>query len=180
MHLSLSTLVAALALLAARKCASAVASDDRLIATAFAVGDERSLPWGSSVLEPDAAYDRARVVDDTLDVLKTAKSVSLRMETLRRATIYVGSDRARATELLAKLGWMALDAEAAKNAAWAKGACFDAGFLAACYAQAKVDVGWKPAVEDGVQGWAWIRRAIDLGADDPSVRLAASLVRPRR
>jgi hypothetical protein len=141
------------------------------------IGDAESLPWsGDSRFGPAKDYDRRNVVKDTLALLKTEESYLVRMETLRRATLYVSEDRQLATELLGKLAWMALDAEAAGNAAWARTAWFDAGLLAACYQQAGVDIGWKPGVADGRQGWAWLKKAIDCGNDDPAVQFAAALV----
>lgn len=143
----------------------------------YHIGDAKCLPWSSDgAFEPAKDYDRNKVVADTLALLKTEKSYLVRMETLRRATVYVSKDRQLATELLGKLAWMALDAEAAHNERWARTALFDAGFLAACYEQAGVDIGWKAGVADGRQGWAWLKRAIELGNDDPAVQFAAALV----
>ncbi len=148
-----------------------------LICFPYEIGDAKSLPWGSGKFDADKKYDRGRVVEDTLVILKTAEDPLVRMETLRRATVYVEKDRDAATELLAKLSWMALDAEAAGNDAWAKNAWFDAGFLAASYEQNRVDIGWKPGVADGIQGWAWVEKALALGADDPARLYGAALVR---
>jgi hypothetical protein len=148
-----------------------------LMCFAYEIGDAKCLPWSANgPLAPAGGYDRANVVADTLGLLKTEHSILVRMETMRRATIYVAKDRELATELLGKLAWMALDAEAAGNTKWARTAWFDAGFLAACYQQMGVDIGWKPGVADGLQGWAWMKKAIELGADDPAVQYAAALV----
>ncbi len=146
-----------------------------LVCHPYQIGDAKSLPCDAKG-GASKGYDRAQVVDDTLALLKTERDYLVRMETLRRATVYVGQDRDRATELLAKLSWMALDAEAAGNSEWARTAWFDAGFLASCYHQNGVDIDWKPGVADHLQGWAWIQKAIDQGADDPAVQFAAALV----
>lgn len=175
-----SRLAASLGLAASLWLTGTADAGPPLICFPYQISDSSSLPWGPGTFDTSSRYDPSRVVDDTLGLLKTEKSMLVRMETLRRATIYLRKDRARASELLAKLGWMAMDAEAAGNATWAKTAWFDAGFLAAAYHQAGVDIGWKPGVADGLQGWAWIQKAIDLGADDPAVHFAAALVRSEK
>ena len=143
----------------------------------YQIGDHKSLPWGGDAFDVAKDYDPAKVVTETLVLLKTEKDTLTRMETLRRATVYLSKDRARATELLAKLSWMALDAEATENKEWAAGALFDAGFLAACYAQMGVDVGFKMGVGDGLQGWAWVEKSLRYAPDDPAKQFAAALIR---
>ncbi len=176
MNHRVSRLAASLALAGSLWIAAPAEAGPPLICFPYEIGEAKSLPWGKGKFDADKRYDRDRVVADTLAILKTADSTLVRMETLRRATLYVKKDRDAATELLAKLSWMALDAEAAENTAWAKNAWFDAGFLAACYHQAGVDVGWKPGVENGLQGWAWVKKSLDLGADDPDRQFAAALI----
>ena len=55
---------------------------------------------GNTWRSVDPAYDVTRLVDDTLTLLQPETPVLVRMETLRRATIYVASDSVRATALL--------------------------------------------------------------------------------
>ena len=157
--------------------ATAVRAGSPLGCFPYQIGDNKSLPWGTGAFDRATDYDPANVVTDTLALLKTEKDTLTRMETLRRAAIYVSKDRARATELLAKLSWMALDAEATENKAWAAGALFDAGLLAATYAQMGIDVGFKMGVADGLQGWAWVEKSLKYAPDDPAKQFAAALIR---
>jgi hypothetical protein len=121
-----------------------------LICFPYQIGDAPCLPFGDDAFTPAGDYDPGNVVDDTLRLLKTERRTLVRMETLRRAGVYLHRDLPRATELLAKVSWIALDAAAAGRKdpeAW-----FNAAFLAACYRQSGIDLGWKPGVEDGVVG----------------------------
>src|SRR5678816_4148994 len=81
-----------------------------LLCFPYEIGSATSLPWGKDPFEVKKGYDKSKVVGDTLEILKTEKSVLVRMETLRRAAVDIGDDRAKATELLAKISWMAMDA----------------------------------------------------------------------
>jgi hypothetical protein len=140
------------------------------------IGDAKSIPRDDGKARD---YTPRKAIDDTLAILKTEKSLLVRMETLRRATMYVHEDLAAATELLAKLAWMTLDAEAQpeseRKGTGAATAWFDAGYLAACYGQLGVDVGWKPGVESGIQGYAWIRKAAALNPDSPEIQFVGAL-----
>jgi hypothetical protein len=142
------------------------------------IGEAKSLPFGTDAFEADKKYDAKHVIGDTLKLLKTEESALVRMETLRRATVYVRGNSGAASELLGKLAWKALDAEAQHDqkasgdrraAAW-----FDAGYFAACLAQMNIDVDWKPGFADGVNGYAWIKRALEI-RDDPEMQFGAAL-----
>src|SRR5512135_2883466 len=71
-----------------------------LLCFPYQIGQARSLPWGGDAFEQAKQYDASRVVADTIELLKSERSVLVRMETLRRASIYIGHDQARAAELL--------------------------------------------------------------------------------
>jgi hypothetical protein len=77
------------------------------------IGDAKSLPWGKDAFATDERYDEAKTVDDTLALLDGAMPVLVRMETLRRATIYLDDSRSERAELLRRLMIRVLDAEAA-------------------------------------------------------------------
>src|SRR5262249_18555306 len=60
-----------------------------LICHPYDIGDAKSLPWNGSEwrdVKPD--YELNRLVEDTLALLTPETPVIVRMETLRRATIY--------------------------------------------------------------------------------------------
>lgn len=60
-----------------------------LICHPFDIGNARSLPWsGSEWRAVDKNYNINRLVEDTLGLLTPGTPVLVRMETLRRATVY--------------------------------------------------------------------------------------------
>jgi hypothetical protein len=152
-----------------------------LICHPFDIGDAKSIAFGKDAFDGQKGYKPREVVGDTLKVLKTERSVIVRMETLRRATVYLRDDANAARELLGKLAWMALDAESASDAAstsptaWRAQAWFDAGYFAASLSHLGVDIDWNPGVAEGVKGYAWIRKAIELSGNNPSMEFAAAL-----
>jgi len=143
-----------------------------LICHAIEIGQAKSLPpidWNSSAT---GGYDLKSLSRDTLAILDSNSSVLVRMETLRRATIYARHDPEAAKQLLLKLRARADHSEAAGHPdalSW-----FDVGYLAEAYQQwiGKSDA--NPAA--GLDGYAWIRRAIRLRGEDPEMEFAAALV----
>lgn len=160
-----------------------------LVCHVFEIGNAKSLPltghgWNLSGSEN---YDTKNLAADTLEILQPDTPVLVRMETLRRATLYARQDPFAAKELLAKLYARANSAESARHPdalAW-----FDAGYLAETYKQ------WigqnLPHMTDGmrldsnpaagVDGYAWVKKAIALrGAalhgDDAQMEFAAALI----
>jgi len=132
------------------------------------------LPWGGSTwAAAKADYDLNRLPEDTLALLTPATPVIVRMETLRRATVYAMKDRRIASELLARLQARLRDAEA-------KGkpdplALFDVGYLAEAYKQARwPGVGGGPA--GGLDGYTMIQKAIHGRGGDAEMEFAAALV----
>src|SRR5256885_7153026 len=126
----------AIALIAALLCFAAVArAGPPLICHAIEIGNAKSLPWTSHNwnLSGGETYDTKNLVRDTLDILGPNIPVLVRMETLRRATLYAGKDPVAAKELLAKLHARATAAESSGHPdalAW-----FDVGYLAEAYKQ---------------------------------------------
>lgn len=143
-----------------------------LICHAIEIGRAKSLPlldWNS---HGTGGYDLKNLSRDTLAVLDSNPAVLVRMETLRRATIYARHDPESAKELLLKLRTRADRAEIAGHAdalAW-----FDAGYLAQAYQQWLGKNESNPAA--GLDGYAWIRRAIRLHGEDAEMEFAAALV----
>jgi len=160
-----------------------------LICHAFEIGQAKSLPWVSHNwnLNGGENYDTKNLVRDTLEVLKPDTPVLVRMETLRRATLYARKDPVAAKELLARLHARATSAESAGHPDAL--ALFDAGYLIETYKQwigqnlphmtdgMRMDA--NPAA--GVDGYGMIKKAIALrGAalkgDDSEMEFAAALV----
>ncbi|MGB6474861.1 MAG: hypothetical protein WBF04_12460 [Candidatus Sulfotelmatobacter sp.] len=95
----------------------------------------------------------------------------VRMETLRRATIYARQNPQVAKDLLTRLHARAADSDAGSLGALA---WFDLGYLAESYKQ------WMRAGEpdpaNGLDGYGWIEKAIGLRGSDPEMEFAAALI----
>ena len=152
-----------------------------LICHPIEIGTANSLPWaGKEWRDVKRDYDLNRLVADTLALLTPDAPVLVRMETLRRATIYaVWSQRDRevglaskndkvADELLAKL--MERTREAFRNNQPAGLALFDAGYLASCYRQAG------HAAANVPDGFAMTRKAGSHSAGSPEMEFALALM----
>jgi hypothetical protein len=151
-----------------------------LVCHPFEIGDARSLAFGKDAFDAKKGYDPRAVVADTLEILKTERSVLVRMETLRRATVYMQGHEAEATGLLAKLAWKALDAEARADQGTSgdgrADSWFDAAYFAGSLSQLGIDIGWKPGVADGIVGYAWMKQALALSKGDPEMEFAAAIM----
>src|SRR5260370_19227113 len=93
-------------LVAAALCLATVAqAGPPLICHSIEIGQAKSLPWISESwnLNGSEKYDTKNLVKDTLEILKPDTPVLVRMETLRRATLYARKDPLAAEELLARL-----------------------------------------------------------------------------
>jgi len=76
-----------------------------LICHPFHIGGAKSLPWGTGNDwdNPNSSYNTRNLATDTLAILDSAPSVLVRMETLRRASLYGARDHGAARTLLAQL-----------------------------------------------------------------------------
>src|SRR2546426_1564031 len=160
-----------------------------LICHSIEIGQAKSLPWISHNwnLNGSENYDTKNLVRDTLEILSPNVPVLVRMETLRRATLYARKDPLAAKQLLAKLHARATSAESSGHPdalAW-----FDVGYLAETYKQwigqnlphmtdgMRMDA--NPAA--GVDGYALVEKAVALRSaplhgDDPQMEFAAALI----
>ncbi len=180
----------AVGLIAALLCLATVAqAGPPLICHTIEIGQAKSLPWISHSwnLSGGETYDTKDLVRDTLEILSPDTPVLVRMETLRRATLYARKDPVAAKELLARLHARATSAESSGHPdalAW-----FDVGYLVETYKQ------WLgqdlPHMTDGMRmdanpaaggdGYALVKKAIGLRgtaphADDPQMEFAAALI----
>jgi hypothetical protein len=159
-----------------------------LICHAFDIGQAKSLPWTSPNwnLSGQEAYNINRLVDDTVARLTPDTSPLVRMETLRRATLYSQKNLGIAQQLLAKLRSRAQESDAQGRPdalAW-----FDLGYLVETFHQAnwlfeKAQEGTtdytrekKPNPSSGMDGYAMIEKAIKLRGNDPQMEFAAALI----
>jgi hypothetical protein len=154
-----------------------------LICHAIDIGSEQSLPWTSTGwnLTGLENYDVSHLVADTLALLTPSTPVLLRMETLRRATLYAQQRTPVAEELLFRLE--ARTRENPKDAL----AAFDFGYLVECCRQAgwlRQHTDWLKASADPagpnlamkIDGYAWVLKAITLRGSDPQMEFAAALM----
>jgi len=146
-----------------------------LICHAFDIGSAQSLPWVSHDwnLSGEENYDTKNLSDDTIAILdQSSKATLVHMETLRRATLYARSDPLAAKHLLLKLTTRAETAENSTHPdAWA---IFDAGYLAETYKQWLGEGARNPA--NGVDGYALVKKALQLSGDDAQMEFAAALI----
>jgi len=172
----------AIILVAAVLCFANVAqAGPPLICHTIEIGQAKSLPWISHNwnLSGGETYDTKNLVPDTLDILAPGTPVLVRMETLRRATLYARKDPLAAKELLARLHARATSAESSGHSdalAW-----FDVGYLAETYKQ-WIGQSWMRVSNDeqnpaaGVDGYALVKKAISLRGSDPQMEFAAALI----
>src|SRR5580704_5188827 len=136
------------------------------------IGQAKSLPWVEFNHRGNTDYDLRNFSRDTLAILDSHTPVLVRMETLRRATIYARQDPQAAKELITRLQERALNSDAARHPdalAW-----FDVGYLAEAYKQ------WmgkgEPNPAAGLDGYSLVRKAISLRGSDPEMEFAAALI----
>jgi len=160
-----------------------------LICHRFDIGTAASLPWGDGDGWDTRAssYDTNRLTPDVLRLLTPETPVLVRMETLRRATIYAARDKEASAALLAALLGRAVDAAGSQKSSGL--ALFDAGYLVETYRQASFIARWdmlsrKAASEwemkaepGGLDGYAWVARALNQTGPNPEMEFAASLMR---
>jgi hypothetical protein len=174
-------------LMAALLCTAMVTkAGPPLICHTIEIGQAESLPWISHNwnLNGSETYDTKNLVHDTLEILSPETPVLVRMETLRRATLYARKDSVAAKELLAKLYARATSAESSGHPdalAW-----FDVGYLAETYKQ-WIGQPWMRGSKDeqnpaaGVDGYSMVKKALALGGsaqkgEDPQMEFAAALI----
>lgn len=145
------------------------------ICHAIDIGSAKSIPWGNGAFDKKSGYSKSDVIDDTIEVLNYSDSAMVHMETLRRATLYLDRRNTElATTLLAKLMARALDSETKQKGnalAW-----FDAGYLAQCYDQTRIDTGVICGKDKGVIGYGWIKKAISIDENDAELQFGAAMV----
>ena len=132
-----------------------------LVCFPFDVGSARTLPMGPNGWhDTDRQYDVSRLIDDTIALLGPSTPVIVRMETLRRATLYAGTNPTIAAALLAKL-----EARAAARQPDVSLAVFDFGYLVETYRQAALMFkNTLPSVET-IDGYGLVQKAYAFQRD---------------
>ena len=155
-----------------------------LICHSIEIGQAKSLPWINHGwnLSGGENYDLKNLVPDTLAILDSGAPVLVRMETLRRATLYVRQDPQVAGELLAKLQARVTKTQSTDNSAAL--ALFDAGYLIECYKQwigknmphMTDNLAMYPNPAASLDGYTLVKKAINLRGEDPEMEFAAALI----
>jgi hypothetical protein len=143
-----------------------------LICHPIEIGQAKSLPWIDWNQKGTGGYDLKNLTRDTLAILDSSAPVLLRIETLRRATIYARQDPQVAKELLTRLQARAAnstDSGLSEALAW-----FDVGYLIETYQQWIGKAEPNPAA--GLDGYAWVKKAVSLRGQDPEMEFAAALI----
>ncbi len=143
-----------------------------LICHAIEIGPAKSLPWVDWTHGGSTDYDLKNLTRDTLAILDSNTPVLVRMETLRRATIYARQDPHVAKELITRLQARAANSDAAGHPdalAW-----FDVGYLAEAYKQWMGKGEPNPAAD--LDGYSWVKKALSLRGSDPEMEFAAALI----
>jgi hypothetical protein len=142
-----------------------------LLCFPFEIGDARTLPMGTAGWHSiDPAYDAARLVEDTLAFLGPDTPVLVRMETLRRATVYASTDPKGANALL-----NALQERASVPQARVGINVFDFGYLVETYRQAKWIFSAPIPAIDRIDGYQLVLKAHALQGD-PAMQFAAAII----
>src|SRR5208283_2394704 len=143
-----------------------------LICHPIEIEQAKSLPWVEFNHKGRSDYDLKNLSRDTIAILDSRTPVLVRMETLRRATIYARQDPQAAKELITRLQERAENSDASGHPdalAW-----FDVGYLADAYKQ------WlgkgEPNPAAGLDGYRLVRKAISLRGSDPEMEFAAALI----
>jgi len=164
--------------------ASSAQAGPPLICHTIDIGQAKSLPWINHGwnLSGSENYDVKNLVPDALAILDSSAPVLVRMETLRRATLYARHDPQIARELLTKLF---ARTKAAENAGHPDAlALFDAGYLTECYKQwigknlphMTDNLPMDPNPGANLDGYALVKKAIGLRSQDPEMEFAAALI----
>jgi hypothetical protein len=143
-----------------------------LICNPIDIGQAKTLPWVDlNYQKGSGGYDLENLTRDTLAILDSNPPVLVRMETLRRASIYGRRDPQVAKELLTRLLARTANSDAGNSGALA---WFDAGYLAETYKQWMGEAEPNPAKT--LDGYGWVRKAISLRGSDPEMEFAAALI----
>jgi hypothetical protein len=139
-----------------------------LLCFPFDIGSAKTLPMGTGSWKTvDAKYNVSHLVDDTLALLTPETPVLVRMETLRRATIYASTHPDIAAALLD-----ALRTRASKADAGAALAVFDFGYLVETYKEGTYMFSAPVAGIDRVDGYQLVLKAQAMQRDDTMSRAA--------
>ncbi len=142
-----------------------------LLCHPFEIGPATSLPWNAGQWRGTRAdYDLSRLNRDVLALLTPTTPVVVRMETLRRATLYATADARVAQGLLDTVRAHARSGDTTGLAE------FDAGYLIETYKQAAVLSPAFAEIVRGLDGYAMVTHSLKARHDDPAIAFAAAIM----
>ena len=149
----------------------------------FEIGDAQSLPWGTAWWQGRADYNLSTLIADTEALLVPSTPVVVRMETIRRASLYASRDRKLAEQLLSSLMTPARNAEQAGradalaflDAAYAANTIFQIGAYDDVPQVRELVRHVKGLVRDG-DAYALVKKSLALRPDDAGLHFAAALI----
>jgi hypothetical protein len=156
-----------------------------LLCHPFDIGTAASLPWSGSTswFDGKADYKVSNLVADTEALLTPSTPVIVRMETLRRASIYASRDTKIASALLERL---TAKAQASKAAGQPDAlALLDAAYVTEALRQVtmiggvqgfKDQVGGLRDLVGNADGWQYMKASLAARPDDPALEFAAALI----
>ena len=160
-----SLLVASLAI------ATPVFAGPPLLCFPFEIGGAKTLPMKSGNWKDiDPKYDVSHLTADTLALLTASTPVVVRMETIRRATIYAAKHPQIANELFA-----ALQTRAEARTGPAGSTLFDFGYLVETYKQASFMFASPVKGLDAIDGYQLVLKAAALQSD-PAMEFGATVI----
>ena len=142
-----------------------------LLCFPFEIGTAASLPVGTGGWESiDRSYNTVSLVDDTLALLTPKTPVIVRMETLRRATLYAARNQKQAAVLLDRLQQRATIADVNTPLA-----LFDFGYLVETYKQATHLFGRPMQAVQNIDGYNLVTKSAAM-TDDPGIDFALAVM----
>jgi hypothetical protein len=152
----------------------AVLAGPPLLCWPFDIGGAKSLPFaGDNWRSSDPSYNIKNLADDTLAILQPNTPVIVRMETIRRATVYAMKDRAIAGRLLQRLEARVRDAE--KSGKPDALALFDLGYMLETFKQTGHREDSLSDLTGGRDGYGLIANALQLRGSEPEMEFGAAL-----
>jgi hypothetical protein len=130
------------------------------------IGDARTLPWGTQWWSGQPDYALSRLIHDTEALLDASTPPIVRMETIRRASIYASRDHTVAEQLLTSILERARQSE--RGGRPDALAAFDAAYMATMFSQIVMFQGAEvgrlsvrvKALLDGVDEYALVTRSV--------------------
>jgi hypothetical protein len=142
-----------------------------LLCFPFEIGNARSLPMGGGDWRSiDPRYDASHLVADTVRWLSPDAPIVVRMETIRRATVYASRNPAQAAALLDRL-----QQRASVSDANAPLAVFDYGYLVETFKQATYLFGRPNQAVQNIDGYNLVMKAAAM-TGDPGIEFALAVM----